>query len=69
MKYLQIAEIANKCEVKTQQIAEHFRMLGAHPNFTEETKDIFYAVIKDMQRDLVTLEGKLRKYVMVRLPY
>mgnify|MGYP003431212082 CR=1 FL=1 len=63
MEYLKIAEIANKCEVKKQQICEHYRMLGAHPNFTKETQDIFYAVIKDMERDLVTLEGKLRKYI------
>lgn len=63
MEYLKIAEIANKCEVKKQQIFEHYRMLGAHPKFAKETQDIFYNVIKDMERDLATLENKLRKYV------
>lgn len=63
MEYLKIAEIANKCEVKKQQISEHYRMIGANPKFTKETYNIFYAVIKDMENDLETLEGKLRKYV------
>jgi predicted DNA-binding protein YlxM (UPF0122 family) len=63
MEYLKIAEIANKCEVKKQQIFEHYRMIGAHPNFAKETQDVFYNVIKDMERDLETLEKKLRKCI------
>ena len=63
MEYLKIAEIANKCEVKRQQISEHYRMIGANNQFTDEVRDVFYAVIKDMERDLKALEDKLRKYV------
>jgi hypothetical protein len=63
MEYLKIAEIANKCEVKRQQISEHYRMIGANNQFTDEVRNIFYSVIKDMERDLKTLEDKLRKYV------
>jgi hypothetical protein len=63
MEYLKIAEIANKCEVKRQQISEHYRMIGANNQFTDEVRDVFYAVIKDMERDLKFLEDKLRKYV------
>ena len=63
MEYLKIAEIANKCEVKRQQISEHYRMIGANNQFTDEVRNVFYAVIKDMERDLKVLEDKLRKYV------
>ena len=63
MDYLKIAEIANKCEVKRQQISEHYRMIGANSQFTDEVRNVFYAVIKDMERDLKVLEDKLRKYV------
>lgn len=62
MEYLKIAEIANKCEVKRQQIIEHYRMVGAN-RFTDEVKNIFYADIKGMENDLKVLENKLRKYV------
>jgi len=63
MNYLKIAEIANKCEVKRQQISEHYRMIGANNQFTDEIKNVFYAVIKDMETDLKILESKLLKYV------
>ena len=63
MEYLKIAEIANKCEIKRQQISEHYRMIGANNQFTDEVRDVFYDVIKDMKRDLKVLEDKLRKYV------
>lgn len=63
MEYLKIAEVANKCEVKRQQISEHYRMIGANPNFTKETKDVFYVTIQDMEADLERLENKLRKYI------
>ena len=63
MEYLKIAEIANRCEVKRQQISEHYRMIGANNQFTDEVRDVFYDVIKDMKRDLKVLEDKLRKYV------
>lgn len=62
MEYLKIAEIAHKCEVKRQQINEHYRMLGANKQFSDSVKDVFYAVVKDMERDLKSLEEKLRKY-------
>ena len=63
MEYLKIAEIANKCEVKRQLISEHYRMIGANIQFTDEVRNVFYAMIKDMERDLKVLEDKLRKYV------
>lgn len=63
MECLKIAEIANKCEVKRQQINEYYRMIGANKQFTDEVRNVFYAVIKDMERDLKVLEDKLRKYV------
>jgi len=63
MDYLKIAEIANKCEVKRQQISEHYRMIGANNQFTDEIRNVFYTVIKDMERDLKILESKLLKYV------
>jgi predicted DNA-binding protein YlxM (UPF0122 family) len=63
MEYLKIAEIANKCEVKRQQISEHCRMIVANNQFTDEVRNVFYAVIKDMERDLKVLEDKLRNYV------
>ena len=63
MDYLKISEIANKCEVKRQQISEHYRMIGANNQFTDEIRNVFYAVIKDMERDLKNLEDKLIKYV------
>ena len=63
MEYLKIAEIANRCEVKRQQISEHYRMIGANNQFTYEVRDVFYDVVKDMKRDLKVLEDKLRKYV------
>ena len=63
MEYLKIAEIANKCEVKRQQISEHYRMIGANNQFTDEVRNVFYAVIKNMERDLKVLEDKLRKCV------
>ena len=63
MEYLKIAEIANKCEVKRQQISEHYRMIGANSQFPDEVRNIFYDVIKDMERDLKTLEDKLRRHV------
>lgn len=63
MDYLKIAEIANKCEVKRQQISEHYRMIGANNQFTDEIRNVFYAVIEDMERDLKILESKLLKYV------
>ena len=63
MEYLKIAEIANKCEVKHQQINEHYRMIGANNQFTDEVRNVFNAVIKDMERDLKVLENKLRKHV------
>lgn len=60
MEYLKIAEIANKCEIKHQQIIEHYRMIGANNQFTDEVKNVFYAVIEDMERDLKVLEDTLR---------
>ena len=63
LKIAEIAEIANKCEVKRQQISEHYRMIGANNQFTDEVRNVFYAVIKDMERNLKVLEDKLRKYV------
>lgn len=63
MEYLKIAEIANKCEVKRQQINENYRMIGANSQFTNEVRDVFYSTVKDMECDLKALENKLRKYV------
>lgn len=63
MEYLKIAEIANRCEVKRQQIGEHYRMLGANNQFTDDVKDVFYSVIKDMEHDLKILENKLCKHI------
>lgn len=63
MDYLKIAEIANKCEVKRQQISEHYRMIGANNQFTDEIRNVFYSTIKEMETDLKILEGKLYKLV------
>jgi hypothetical protein len=63
MDYLKIAETANRCEVKSKQIYEHYRMIGAHPRFPEDVKNAFQAVIADMERDLKTLENKLKKLI------
>jgi hypothetical protein len=63
MQYLKIAEIANKCEVKRQQIIEHYRMVGANREFTDDVRNIFYNTIKDMEQDLKVLENKLIKCI------
>lgn len=63
MDYLKIAEIANKCEVKRQQISEHYRMIGANSQFTDEIREVFYLTIKEMETDLKLMEGKLYKLV------
>jgi predicted DNA-binding protein YlxM (UPF0122 family) len=63
MNYLKIAEIANKCEVKRQQINEHYRMIGANSQFTKETQEVFYCTIKDMEKELKDLESKLVKQI------
>lgn len=63
MEYLKIAGIANECEIKRQQISEYYRMIGANNQFTDEVRNVFYDVVKDMERDLKVLEDKLRKYV------
>jgi predicted DNA-binding protein YlxM (UPF0122 family) len=63
MEYLKISELANKCEVKRQQISEYYRMIGANPNFTIEIKDAIHKSIDDMQDDLNKLENKLRKLI------
>jgi hypothetical protein len=63
MDYLKIAEIAHRCEVKRQQMSEHYRMIGANRTFNKETQDIILAAIKDMKSDLARMEDKLRKYL------
>ncbi len=63
MDYLKIATIANRCEVKRQQIAEHYRMIGANMQFTDETKNVFYAVINDMKKELEGFENRLKKLI------
>ncbi len=63
MDYLKIAETANRCEVKSKQIYEHYRMLGTNPRFPEDVMNAFKATITDMERDLKTLETKLKKLI------
>jgi predicted DNA-binding protein YlxM (UPF0122 family) len=63
MDYLKVSEIANKCEIKRQQISEHYRMMGANPEFTLEVRNVFYDAIEDMERDLKKLENKLRTLI------
>ena len=38
-------------------------MLGANNQFTDDVKDVFYSVIKDMEHDLKILENKLCKHI------
>ena len=64
MEYLKIAEIANKCEVKRQEISEICIMISASNQFPDEVRKVFYAAVKDRERDLKTLEDKLRKYIL-----
>lgn len=63
MDYLKIAEIAQKCNVKQAQILEHYRMIGANPQFPKEVVDTFYAVISDMEAEKTRLEKQLWKLV------
>lgn len=63
MNYLKISELANRCEVKHQQIIEHYRMIGSHPNLDSDTKEVFYAAILDMKVELEKLENQLRKLI------
>jgi len=62
MDYLKIAQIANQCEVKRQQINEHYRMIGAH-KFQVEVEVKFANAIHNMKVDLAKLENKLKKIV------
>lgn len=64
MQYLKIAEIANKCEVKRQQINEYYRMIGANSQFTKDLDSVIYESIKYIQRELDILENKLKKLVL-----
>jgi hypothetical protein len=63
MDYLKIAEIANRCEVKRQQINEHYRMVGANGQFTEDVRSVFYETIENLKKDLEKLEDKLARLV------
>jgi hypothetical protein len=63
MDYLKIAETANRCEVKSKQIAEYYRIIGANPRFPEDVKNAFSNAIADMEKELKTLETKLKKLI------
>lgn len=60
MNYLKIAEIANKCEVESQKILEHYRMVGANSHFSNEMRDAIYLAISNMEREKTRLEKMLR---------
>lgn len=63
MDYLKIAEIANRCEVKHQQIIEYYRFIGANLRISESALNSIHESIKQIEKDLKTLDNKLRKLV------
>lgn len=63
MEYLKIAALANKCEVKRQNINECYRLIGANPNLSKECIEFLYNQIESMEKDLTFIENKIRKYV------
>ncbi len=63
MDYSKIAELAQQCEVKQRLQSEHYRMIGANPQFSDETRATIYSTIRDIQSELDKLESKLRKMV------
>lgn len=63
MNYLKISEVANKCEVQQQLINEHYRLIGANPNLSEEIRTMLYAEIEYMKKQLGRFEKVLRKFI------
>ena len=65
MNYLKISEIANKLEVKRQNLISYYAIMGKYSNdFKPETKESLYKEIDDLESEIKQLENKLRKLVL-----
>lgn len=60
MDYIKIAELANRCNVKLQQITEYYRLARVHSEVMDE---IIPAEIDKLQKELNALDIKLTKLI------